>query len=197
MFKKYIFPVLALTMASVFSACGGNNTNAEAQTTTDTAAVAATDEPAPAPNNDPACTIKAKIGADKEWVAHSMNITRVAEHLTIAYDGDGDYDPKDISGLQIQIHNFNGPGTYTYTGDGNVSILIELKRNVGYLTAAPGSSGTVIISEYSPTALKATFQFKAGKSDATREMLEVTAGEVIAKNEAGGCSVAEVEPMGK
>ena len=140
----------------------------------------------PAPTAD--CMIKATLGA-REWKASGVTVNRVNEHLTISHDGDYT-DTTDIHNMQIIINNYNGPGTYTFDGSGNVSFSFGFTQTDNYLTAPQGSSGSITVTEHTKTSFKASFSFKAGNTDGDGKIIEVTNGEVSAKD-GNNCRVQE------
>lgn len=158
----------------------------EAVTTpTDTSNTSTTTEPV-TPTAD--CMIKATLGT-REWKASGVTVNRVNEHLTISHDGDYT-DSTDIHNLQIIINNYKGPGTYTFDGSGNVTFSFGFTQTDNYLTAPQGSTGSITISEHTKTTFKASFSFKAANTDGDGKIIEVTNGEVSAKD-GGNCRVQE------
>lgn len=134
------------------------------------------------------CMIKANLGT-RVWKASGVTVNRVNEHLTISHDGDYT-DTTDIHNMQIIINNYNGPGTYTFDGSGNVSFSFGFTQTDNYLTAPQGSSGSITITEHTKTTLKATFSFKAGNNEGDVKFVDVTNGEISAKDGVN-CSVKE------
>ncbi|MBO9632641.1 MAG: hypothetical protein J7578_05940, partial [Chitinophagaceae bacterium] len=134
------------------------------------------------------CMIKANLG-DRIWKASGVTVNRINEHLTISHDGDYS-DSTDIHNMQIIINNYNGPGTYTFDGSGNLSFSFGFTQTDNYLTAPQGSSGSITITEHTKTTLKAIFSFKAGNNEGDVKFVDVTNGEISAKD-GGNCSVKE------
>lgn len=134
------------------------------------------------------CMIKATLGT-RVWKASGVTVNRVNEHLTISHDGDYT-DSTDIHNMQIIINNYAGPGTYTFDGSGNVSFSFGFTQTDNYLTAPQGSSGTITVTEHTKTTFKATFNFKAGSNEGNNIFVDVTNGEVNAKD-GGNCRVQE------
>lgn len=192
---KGLLPAMFITM---MIACN-NNTNPIEQTKnadslTSTGAVTtptdssntSTAAASPAPTTD--CMIKATLGT-REWKASGVTVNRVNEHLTISHDGDYT-DTTDIHNMQIVINNYNGPGTYTFDGSGNVTFSFGFTQTDNYLTSSQGSTGSIVVTEHTSTSFKASFNFNAGNTDGDGKMIEVTNGEVSAKD-GGNCRVQE------
>jgi hypothetical protein len=195
---KTVSGLASAILISLLIACGGNGGAKKNRNHADSAGIADV-VPPPANSGDssatPAiaaptadCMIRANLGA-RVWKASGITVNRVNEHLTISHDGDYT-DTTDIHNLQIIINNYNGPGTYTFDGGGNVSFSFGFTQTDNYLTAAQGSSGSITITEHTKTSLKATFSFKAGSTEGDVKFIEVTNGEISAKD-GGNCRVQE------